>query len=337
MNIFIDESGNFTWADDGSHAISAVGALIIPDRAMNPIKMGYARLRAQLPKEKGEVKGRLLSEDQVSAVVSLLAREQVLLEITATDMSMSETADVESHRKQQAENLTARLTPRHHPNVRAAVEDLRHRLENLSLQLYVQSTVTFELIDRILRQPTMFYSQRLPKELAAFHWVVDGKDRTRITDWEAWWSVVILGLLQTKSIDDPMPVFEGGDYSYLKRYEAKMPDFLKSQIKSPSIEDDSAYSLKMLLTESFRFSSNPEPGLELVDILVNATRRALVGSLRVEGWKDIPRLMIHLPERHYIQFVVLHTRPLAPRVPYQPVLDHFMQGGKQMLLPHFYR
>src|SRR4029077_7509788 len=124
----------------------------------------------------------------------------------------------------------ARLTPQHHDNVHAAVQDLGDRLERLSLQLYIQSTATFELIEAVLRNATRFYSQRLPKELAVFHWIVDGKDRARITDWEAWWSLIILGYIQTKSLNKPMTVLREADYSYFKRYRTKMLDYLKPYI-----------------------------------------------------------------------------------------------------------
>jgi hypothetical protein len=59
-----------------------------------------------------------------------------------------------------------------------------------------------------------------------------------------------------------------------------------------------------LLLGDLRFSSAVEPGLELVDIIVNATRRALVGALGEAGWCGIPAVndsskralhKIHLP------------------------------------------
>jgi hypothetical protein len=92
-----------------------------------------------------------------------------------------------------------------------------------------------------------------------------------------------------------------------------------------------------ILSESFRFSSKPEYGLELVDILTNATRRALNGNLTKSGWGNIPRLMIH-EGRHYIRMLALMKRepPDAP-YPYMPVLRDFTKVGRNMLLPHYYQ
>src|SRR5262249_47715546 len=96
-----------------------------------------------------------------------------------------------------------------------------------------------------------------------------------------------------------------------------------------------ATDLNLLMTESFRFSGNAEPGLELVDVLVNATRRALMGSLDIRGWRDIPCLMIHT-RGHYIEVIALHKRPgRAPS--YRAVLRHFSKGGKDMIAPRFRR
>jgi hypothetical protein len=91
------------------------------------------------------------------------------------------------------------------------------------------------------------------------------------------------------------------------------------------------------MTESFRFSCEAEPGLELVDILVNGTRRALMGNLKLEGWRSIPELMIHR-RHHYIHIAsLLRSDPQGRGWPYMPVLEHFSRCGKNMLAPRFAR
>ena len=89
----------------------------------------------------------------------------------------------------------------------------------------------------------------------------------------------------------------------------------------------------MMLMEDFRRSSDTEIGLELVDIVPNATRRALTGTLRVDGWKGLPGLMVERPD-HYITLVALHDRKLAHRPVYTPlILKHFRSGGRSRLAP----
>jgi hypothetical protein len=176
----------------------------------------------------------------------------------------------------------------------------------------------------------MFYAQRIPQELGAFHWVIDGKDKTRVTDWEEWWSVVVSMDLQSRSLSDPFATLDGADYSHFERFRGKFSDYMKTHFKV----DEEGIDGGMLMEENLRFSSAAEPGLEIVDILSNAIRRALGGRLDIEGWKDIRRLMIHRREP-YIQLVALRDVPVPSS--YEGVMRHFTAGGRAMLSPRFRR
>jgi hypothetical protein len=57
-------------------SVSVVGALVIPDVMMDNLSKKYAKIRENLPKDNGEVKGRLLNERQVDKVVMLLVRNE---------------------------------------------------------------------------------------------------------------------------------------------------------------------------------------------------------------------------------------------------------------------
>lgn len=335
MHIFIDESGTFT-ISPRTHAISLVGGLIIPGDQLSKVEKKYATLRAQLVTTGDEVKGRLLSERDVASAVAMLRRYDVLFEGAAIDMGIHDAGDISAHKKAQEEAITRRLTDDYHPGMRAGVRRLRERLEGITPQLYVQSVLTFDLIARIIEHGTLYYSQRRPQELGAFHWVVDAKDKGRITEWEDWWSFVVMPMLQSKSLTEPMAMFAEGDYSHFERFSAEIPDYLKLHIRGPRGRGD-ATDVKKLMTESFRFSSDVEPGLELVDILVNGTRRALMGNLKRQGWQGIRELMIHR-KHHYIHFVsLLRSAPGHRSWPYIPVLDDFSRAGKNMLAPRFLR
>jgi hypothetical protein len=84
-----------------------------------------------------------------------------------------------------------------------------------------------------------------------------------------------------------------------------------------------------MLSESFTFSSS-SLGLELVDILTNGTRRALMGNLQRSGWIRIPELMIHRKGTSYLSVHALQDVP--PQVlPYTRVLNAYGRGGRLML------
>jgi hypothetical protein len=332
MHIFIDESGTFILSSAANN-ISLVGALVVPDRRLPYIEKRYSKIRAQLPKEKGEVKGRLMGENDIDLVVSMLAEHQVLFEACAIDLGTHSSEDLAWHKTAQEIGITKNLTEEFSPKLKESVFALRRRLEKLPYQLYVQSTVTFELIATVLNHSTMYFSQRIPKELEKFHWVIDGKERNQVTDWEDWWSQVVKPGLQAKSLRTPMPMFEEGDYRYFSRFDRKMPDYLRPHLKNPA-EDGT--DIGKILSESFRFSSNPECGLELVDILTNATRRALIGNLGKPGWKKIPRLMVHRGQHYIRMLAMMNHEPPNVSYPYMSVLRDFSRNGRDMLLPHFY-
>ena len=162
MHIFIDELGTFS--SPGTASVSAVGALVIPDRRLPYLLKRYARLRPLLPQEKGEVKGRQLSEQEVGQVVSLLKNKGAFFEVAATDMSLNTEEAVDMHKREQANGITKYLTDEHHPMLVAESWKLRKQLEAMATQLYVQSVLTFELIATVLRYATLYYAQRMPRD-----------------------------------------------------------------------------------------------------------------------------------------------------------------------------
>lgn len=332
MHIFIDETGTFTGIGQVS-APSLVGALIIPDTKTEEVRKRYEKIRANLPKEKGEVKGRLLAAPQVNKVVEMLRRNEVLFEAVMIDLGMHTEKGLLEHRRQQAEKFTANLTDEHHANIHAGVRKLRAQLEDMPMQQYVQSVVNFELLTSVLKNSTLYYSQRRPKELGNFHWVIDAKEKQGgITKWEEWWAFCVQFMMQAKSMKEPAPLLSGADYSHFRRFFIEEPPtpYMQEIMQATGNASHERIDLKMVLKESFRFSSSSEWGLELVDIVANSVRRAIKGNLEYEGWKGIPSLMIHRGQQ-YISFVALHRNDVdVSLLPYDEVMRSFMRGGRNM-------
>jgi hypothetical protein len=193
--------------------------------------------------------------------------------------------------------------------------------------LYLQALTTFDVVHRLIGYMGMYYSQRRPKELGAIKWVVDGKDRQKVTRWEEWWSRYAQGALSTMSKRRPSPRIPYGDYSF---YE-----------KSYGMTDesgDTGADLNKLLA-NIRFSSQFEPGLEFVDILTNAVRRTLTGNLQEPSWRNIRNVMIHRTDDPYIQFVVFGAdEDIIRNADYaSQVRAGFRSGGKSMMTPQVSR
>jgi len=318
MQTFIDESGSFTGFHDRS--ISVVGALAIPDGKLEFLTKKFGKIKARLPLDNGEVKGRLLNEQQIDEVTILLARNEVLFEVSALDLGMHTEDAVKAYKQKHGQEMLAKVND-FHESQRAEVQKASEEILTTSVPLYLQALTTFELIHRLIGHMTMFYSQRRPHELGKIAWIVDGKDRQKVTNWEKWWSHYAQGALATISKRRPAPRFQAGDYSWYDKSYAVTGD-----------DGDKGTNLKLLLKD-IRFSAAIETGLEFIDILSNAIRRTLIGNLQKEGWQNIHRIMVHRNEDTYIQFILFgEGKDVVQRADYaKTVHDGFSTGGKSML------
>lgn len=330
MHIFIDESGTFQPIQEG-HSLSVVGALVLPDGVRSRIVEKYKRLRSGLPMRKGEVKGSLLDEEQVSKVLDILFRNGALFDASIIDMGMHTVEGLEGHRKAQANKLIESITNEHQPGIVAEITERKKQLEEMPLQLYVQSAVLFDLIHTTIQYSTLYQCQRNPQELESFHWVIDAKDKV-ITKTEDWWRIFMASALQSKSRRKPLNLFEEGDYSFFSRFDTK-PDEFHSEAFGLD-PNRTVTDIKLLMTESFRFSSDVEPELELADIITNSTRRALMGHLDFKGWSRIPEIMVGRRD-HSIRVITLHDKEIAGRLPYEAAIMRFKGTGRDLIAPRF--
>ena len=189
----------------------------------------------------------------------------------------------------------------------------------------------FQLIHRVVRHAPLYWVQRIPQELASFQWVIDAKHAAEpLTPWEQWWSHCILSALQSLSAQEPMDMVVGFDYSHFQRFMTDWEPWAFPGRNPPA--DGKAVNIKLLMTEHFRFSAAPEPGLELVDILTSAVRRALRGSLGPLGWSGLPRLMLH-QKQHYLQLVALGDAvdDAKSELKYTAVIKAFARYGRDMV------
>ncbi len=339
MHIFIDESGSFSGSANKQHALSCVGALVIPDFRLDQVFDRYKRLKKRLPKKAGEVKGSFLNESEVAAITDLLAKNDVVLEVVIFDSATQSAQEITKHKLEQARLMTRDLTDQHHPVVVGQVVALSERLKELSNQLYAQLVATTVVVERTVEHSTIYHSQRNPKELGAFHWVLDAKAPDGITSGEELWRFMVCPMIQSSSRNRPMKMLSEGDYSYFDlNFRTNTPEYLIEHGYSPGEGID----IGKLMNESIQFSDSKDKlGLQLADIVVNATRRALVGNLKVEGWRGLSRLMFSVRGQS-IQMISLEsseTRKLGlqrQRVfPYSDTINVLSQNSKKMLAPRF--
>jgi len=327
LNIFIDESGGFQPNPTDAFSISCIGAVVVAGRILADVERGFNLLSAQWPKDSdGEVKGRLLDEHHIAQLCEFLMPFNVLFHPCVMDMNLCSVEDVNAHRSGQAEGMTINLTDAHHPDVVAAVWKLREILERMPRQLYAQAVAMTEAVCEVFELGQLYFCQRWPGELARFRWVVDAKNREKITEYEYWWKEAVMPLIQSRSLREPMKMLKGGDYSAYRRHFPEGP--LGEHLGIPQ---EKGVNLKLIFRELEFAESSTSIGLQIADILTNALRRALSGRLGREGWSGLADLTIHQREGAIVLKNLGRPSGFTAR-PYGRVLCEINAGGRSLLV-----
>lgn len=303
MRIYIDESGGFIVPEPPSSRVSCIAALVIPEAEAPSVLDDFVALRSRFTDAK-EIKGSELNDEQLEAVFSTLAHHDVVAEVAIIDAGVHSAEEVRRLRAEQGDKIVGSLTPLHHPDLRTELEALKREWLSLPEQLIVQMYVMLALIDSVIRHMTLYYVQRRPNELGRFDWVVDPKDIGK-TRYERVWEMVIYPFLQSLSMREPMITVEGFDYSAFARFRSpltRMPDHLRAPgvAAEDSNESFSATDIGKLMRESIELpDSQSSPGLQIADILANATARAMNGKLPSKLWPHLGRLLVQKRKGHH--------------------------------------
>jgi hypothetical protein len=319
-HVFIDESGNFT----GYHpqSVSVVGALAILEGNLPRLRKKYARIRQSLLADGDEVKGRDLDAAQINRVVRLIKDRDAIFEVTAVDLELHTAADVAAYQQQLAADMQ-QLLPQIPDGIRERVAAASNYIGQIPAQLFLQALMTFDLMHRVIGHTALFFSQRKPYTLREFNWVIDGKNPDKVTKWENWLEFYARGALASLSARDPAPRPEPKEGALL--------DFTYfDKAHTGQIGDQHGIDPALLL-KHVRFSSDINMGLEIVDILCNATRRMLRLELDRAGWINLHKLMIDR-NATYIKFPIFQAGPDVVQIAvYGAIVNAaFRHGGRPM-------
>jgi len=145
------------------------------DRRIGKLEKAYRKLRPNLPQENGEVKGRLLNEKQVDSVVSILHEHSAVFAAIAIDLSYHTKANLQAFQKAQGEKITANIKQEHAEALKKQAREYQAEFGGFSMNLMVQTMLTFDFLPRLLQQSVSYFAMRRPEELSSFHWVIDAK------------------------------------------------------------------------------------------------------------------------------------------------------------------
>ena len=301
MRIYIDEAGAFLPPCTDPHSFSLVLALIIPSEIEAELFYEFLRLRDQWSERDIEIKGSSLDEAKSAAVIALLGRHDVLVEYIALDMAVHPKRIVDDIKCRQANAILQQITPKHQPGMIADLQKLSRDIGDMSNQLFLQAFVTMLLVVKTIRSGSLYFVQRIPKELGDIAWSIDRKDQ-KITQMEKTWSTLILPVSESQFGRDNLVCLRGADYSYFDaRYgfptiaaDTEMKRHLEWLDEIYGTKSNRSVSdIKRLLTEQRVFDdSRNSLGLQLADMLATILRRAFNQRLQREGWENFGKLLV---------------------------------------------
>jgi hypothetical protein len=268
------------------------------------------------------VKGSKLDEAQISEAIRLLKRYEVVLDLVVMDLGLLTDAEITDYKIRSADGITVNLPPHFHPNVITQYTELRQAFLEMPNMLFVQAMMLNLLVPHLVQNMLTYYALRLPKEIGKFHWVVDAKDKS-VTKNEKAWSTAIYPYIYTHSREKPLYFVETGDYSHFEKNMDLDKALARLTSNNPDIDSDKygTCSVAKILGGGFEFQdSKTNYGLQLADILVNASQRALNGKLQISGWGELGALMI-AENPQPVQFITFRLDSKEPD--FFPIENHF--------------
>lgn len=297
MNIFVDESGSFVDAPNVG-AFNAVAAYMSPERDRRQLR----RILSSLKRSAGapansEVKLKNLSEQQYFSFLHQLSGLAGVLYAVATDAGLNQAAAVAEHQFEQAARVVVHKEKMVHKTGQNSLQALSDRVASLAPQLYVQLHCQVNLFEAILRNGVLYFVQRTPRSLGAFRWRIDQKNSTR-TEYETAFTQVLPAFLQSISLDNPMPMLEGADYSAFSRFDwspEEKPTYLRDAYGIDIDDKELATNIGMLVRDNLEFvDSKDSQGVQIADLLASGVRRSLRGDFadNTSAAKLLGRLMV---------------------------------------------
>lgn len=330
MLIYIDESGVFK-AEEKEESISCVTALIVPNTLESALFHEFDEWKSLPSLQKkmngnGEIKGSRLDEEEISSLLFLLSKFDVIVETMCVDMGLTTDADVTEYKKVTANSFSNSQAGQ---NINAKFD--KNALMSLSNPLFYQSLLLFRLINNSLKTSIPYYVQRFPNELGSFSWSLDAKDND-ITEYEKILALVVMPFLQSINYNTPSHILEGEDYSALKKFYIDHENLLEP-LKSKANSTSSLFLDVNSIMEKISFKqSHKNSGLEIVDIVANCIKRAMNGHLQFNGWRYLSSLVVSRKEG---AIAVTRVNPEISRQQpsYANFVNYFRECGKQMIVP----
>jgi len=292
MQIYLDESGSFSGWGEGRPRPDIICALVVPDAKMRKFENKISKLKGRWGAGSREIKGSGLTDNQCIELSRALRKCDCFVIAKIVDSGLATKEAVEKHRNEQARRITLFMDHRHSHEIRKWANERRRYMRRMPLNLYSQMKGIYQTIDDTIRIAIVEFPFSMPRELAQFKWVVDGKDRNT-TEFERLWSELVAGFSQDRSITRPLEFCEGADYTHFDRSYIENEPTPEFQAKTYGLTPENHWVNNGKIHSDLIFvDSSRVLGLQAVDMVASNLRKALRHKLSLGACKELGRLMI---------------------------------------------
>ena len=333
MLAFLDESGLFANPNNHQNAPSCVAVLGIPHRKYHSICGAFDNWKKSEFGDITERKAKDLDERQVDAVLKILNAHRTTLEVVIFDPAIIGPNSVSTHKKLFSLSLTGGLDHRHSEDMHKYMDKLRIRIEMLNDQLYAQFQATILVIDHFIQTCLIEYWDSHPKELGSFAWLIDAKDPKRTTEMEDLWRSIILPCMQNRIKPLGTPEWNKEGHPFNIAFGGTLPAAPEWLFEGKQRPPGPFHFVKHgLILEDLKFiDSTKSHGVQLADIAATSLRRALSGTIQLQGVRRLGRLIVFRNPGafHLMLLEDIPAHAVMQRVKsYGPVIEYLFSHGR---------
>ena len=231
----------------------------------------------------------------------------------ACDAGLQTENEIRAHQSRQGDMIEEHKDKMHFDAARDGLVDFANRIRQIAPQLYLQLFCHALLVFSMISRGIPYFVQRLPHLLGAFRWRIDQKNASKNV-FEDSYQLLLLPLLQSMSLGDPILHLEDADYSAFKRFEfpqGQAPTYLKDDY-GIDIAADPGFDIGKLIREDFSFEESvSNDGVQVADLVNSGLRRCLRGrfSDNDSAARLLGALMIQdMPKRPPLRLVAFGER-----------------------------
>lgn len=227
-----------------------------------------------------ETKLKHLSDEQYIWFLSELKKLGGVAFAVAVDVGLHSQSEIELHRNGQADKIIEHREKMIHEAARQGLTDLSNQIRSLPVQLYTQLICQLKLFHKVLTVATLYFVQRHPPALGHFRWRLDQKGKAP-TAYEDAFRKVLPAILQTISLEEPMIMLEGANYSHFERFnypKGNEPTYLLDQYGIET-KGGPVTNIGQVVREDFELVDSAGcAGVQVADLLSSGFRRLLRGG-----------------------------------------------------------